>query len=268
MSYLLEGLSTEDARRIRSRYGVFAREERPLSASRIAVVDSEVEGFLRFQGGREGRPETYRLEQQWWGIKLLAYSYEFAGWYDMASGSGKLALAANEDAPFHRAIENYLRVITAHRALAQGALLVHGAGVIRDGRAHVFFGPSGAGKTTVTLLSEGDLVLGDDLVMIREGEGTDVLAVAVPFRGVFREAPETDRSFPVAGLYRLVQAPRDFLEPIPTGRGLAELLGSLPFVMEGANPARALEVASRVVARVPVHRLHFRKSADFWRLLS
>jgi hypothetical protein len=84
---------------------------------------------------------------------------------------------------------------------------------------------------------------------------------------VFREPPETERSFPLSGLYRLVQAPSDFLETLPTARGAAELLGSLPFVMEGGGGTRALEVAGRVVSQVPVHRLHFRKSPDFWKLL-
>ena len=162
--------------------------------------------------------------------------------------------------------KNYLRSVSAHRALEQDGFLLHGAGVVRNGCAHLFFGPSGSGKTTVTMLSEGDLILGDDLMLIQAGE-EGYRAWPVPFRGVFREPPRTEESFPLAAFYRLIQAPSDFLETLPPARGVAELLGSLPFVLEGGGGSRALEAVARAVAQVPVHRLHFRKSPDFWSLL-
>jgi hypothetical protein len=58
------------------------------------------------------------------------------------------------------------------------------------------------------------------------------------------------------------------VEPLSKARGAADLMGSLPFVMEGGGGSKALEVVSRVVGRVPVYRLRFRKSPDFWKLVS
>ena len=263
----LEGLSEEDEALLRARYGIFIHEGKSAAGeARVEVVEAEVPGFLRAHGMRDGSPEIYRLEQFREGSRLFAYSYEFAGWYDADSREGQLALVSSRADLLHRAVENYLRTVTAHRALEQGGFLLHGAGLVRAGKAHVFFGPSGSGKTTVTLLSPNDLVLGDDLILIREGEG-GYEACSVPFRGLYREPPETDRSFPLAGFYRLVQHPSDSLEPLPPGRGAAELMGSLPFVMEGGGGARALQAVSEAVSRVPVYRLRFRKSADFWSLI-
>jgi len=264
----LEGLAPEDESLIRARYGIFIQDgPAPPGEPRVEVVEAEVPAFLIPRGIQEEAPEFYRLEQFWQGDRLFAYSYDFAGWYDRGSGEGQLALTSSRSEVLYRAVENFLRSVMAHRFLEEGAFLLHGAGVVRAGRAYVFYGPSGSGKTTVTLLSEGDLVLGDDLVLIRERE-SGCEACPVPFRGHYREPPETDRGFPLAGFYRLVQDRSDSLEPLSPARGAADLMGSLPFVMEGGRPGRALEVVSRVVSRVPVYRLRFRKSPDFWKLVS
>jgi len=263
---LFDGFSQEDSALLKARYGSFVSGTSPADAGRIRIVEAEVPGFLkpRMEGGV---PELYRLEQSWSGSRLTAYAYEFAGWFDFEERRGQLAIAPVGGDPVHRGVENFLRVVCAHAFLRQGGLLLHAAGVVRGDRAHLFFGPSGSGKTTVTLLSERQTILGDDLVLIRAASGA-FEACAVPFRGLYREPPETDRAFPLAGLYRLVKDRDDFLAPLPPSRGAAELLGSLPFVMESGEGARALGIAGRIVDATPVQRLHFRKSADFWRLIA
>jgi len=267
--FRLEGLAPAEEAQIRARYGIFATgSAADTNEVRVDVVEAGVPGFLNARGSVGGLPESYRLEQRWEEHRLLAYSYEFAGWYDARTRTAQLALTSKDGEALHRAVENFLRVVTAHRVLEDGGFLLHGAGLVRGGRAHVFFGPSGAGKTTVTLLSEGDLVLGDDLVLVREGDGGQE-AFAVPFRGLYREPPETNRSFPLAAFYRLVQHPADSLELLSPARGVGELLASLPFVLEsGTTSSAAVEAVSRAASAVPVYRLRFRKSPEFWDLLS
>jgi len=261
-----EGFAEEDRNLIRARYGSFVADRQPEGAGRINIVEAEVPGFLRSRHLESGVPEVYRLEQVWRGEQLIAYAYEFAGWFDFGSRRGQLAIAPSHGDPLHRAVENFLRVVAAHWFLRRGGLLIHASGVVRKGKAHLFFGPSGSGKTTVTSLSGDDLILGDDLVLVRESNG-GFEACAVPFRGLYREPPQTDRAFPLAGLYRLVKDRDDFLVDLAPSLGTAELMGSLPFVMEGGGGSEALETASRIVRGLTVQRLHFRKSSDFWRLL-
>jgi hypothetical protein len=138
--------------------------------------------------------------------------------------------------------------------------------VVRGSAAHLFFGPSGAGKTTVTTLSGDALILGDDLVLLREGK-LGIEACSVPFRGLYREPPETDRAFPLAGLYRLIQDRDDFLVDLTPSQAVAELIGSIPFVVMGEESGQVLDFVGRLVHSAPVRRLHFRKSAEFWSLL-
>ena len=262
----LSGLSASDRDLIRSRYGCFIRETAAFAAGEIEIVEAEVPGFLKPRTAAASEPEYYRLEQAWSDDRLVCYSYEFAGWFDPARRCGKLAVARIDAGPLHRVFENFLRVVAAHWFLRQGSLLVHASGVVRGGAAYLFFGPSGAGKTTVTLLSEGDLILGDDLILLQPN-GQSFEACSVPFRGVYRETPGTDRAFPLAAAYRLVQDRQDFVEEMPASRAAAELMGSLPFVMEGGGGGRAMEIAARLARVTPVHRLHFRKSAEFWKLI-
>jgi hypothetical protein len=260
------GLSSSDRDLVRSRYGCFIREEAAPGAGEIDIVEAEVPGFLKPQPTAAGEVEYYRLEQVWSDERLICYSYEFAGWFDASRHCGKLAIARLEGDPLHRAFENFLRVVAAHWFLRRGSLLIHASGVVRGGAAYLFFGPSGAGKTTVTLQSEGDLILGDDLILL-QAKGEAFEACSVPFRGLYREAPETDRAFPLAAAYRLIQDREDFVEEIPASRAAAELMASLPFVMEGEGGGRAVEIAARLARVVPVHRLHLRKSPGFWSVI-
>ena len=263
----LQGFSEEDRSLLRARYGRFTADEQLPDAGRIQVVEAEVPGFLKSRHLEGGIPEVYRLEQSLSGSRLTAYAYEFAGWFDFEERRGQLAIAASRGDPVHRAVENFLRVVCAHWFVRRGGLMVHAAGVVRDGRAYLFFGPSGSGKTTVTLLSEGCTILGDDLILLRAGE-SGFEACAVPFRGLYREPPSTESAFALAGLFRLVKDSEDFVAELPPSRGAAELLGSLPFVMESGQGALAIEIASQIVRTTPVRRLHFRKSANFWSLIA
>ncbi len=80
--------------------------------------------------------------------------------------------------------------------------------------------------------------------------------------------PQSGASYPIASLNRLVQSDEVGLERIEGARALAELSGSLPFVMqEPAEAARALAAAQRVVENVPVGRLKFRRDASFWQAI-
>ena len=55
------------------------------------------------------------------------------------------------------AVHNLLRWLLVNPLLRKNAFLLHGAGMIRDGRGYALFGQSGAGKSTAT-----DLIAGSD----------------------------------------------------------------------------------------------------------
>lgn len=267
----LEGLSSRQQSELAARYGIFARPGSDGAAPDllVSVHRSPCSRFLELP--RTVPAETYRLLSRQVGGNaggdLMAWSYEWAARWSRSRGRVTLAAASGDRKVFDRIVENCLRLIFAHEMLERGGMLLHGAGVVRNGSAYVFFGPSGAGKTTVTTLSAGDLILSDDLVMIVRRE-SGFAACSVPFRGLLTPAATTDRDYPLAGLFRLVQDREDRVEPLDAPRAVGELVQSLPFVTDCPEAApRMLEVASAVAAAAPVSRLRFRKDRTFWRVV-
>ncbi len=258
----LDDLSEEQAGRIARRFHAFVASRAGTPDVAVAMRQAGVGRFLLWPA-REA--EVYRLESRLAGDRLFLWSYEFAGWWERAGLRALLALVRPEGHLFDRGLENFLRVLTASYILEAGGFLLHASGVVRGGRAYVFFGPSGSGKTTVTHLSPGDTILSDDLTLVVRRPDGSYEAAGIPFGLAHHRTPETGGSFPIAGFYRLVQSREVALEPLAGARALAEVSGSLPFVMqETRQAAKAIEVVARAIETIPVHRLRFRKDDAFW----
>ena len=261
----LEGLSAAQRSRLADRFRVFvaepAGEHAPL---RLLLTRAGRDQFLALprQGGeiyRMGR-RTTAGGRDWW-------SYEFAGRITSRTRIAELALVDDAGPRFDRGLENFLRALTASFVLDAGGLLVHAATVVRAGRAYVFFGPSGAGKTTVTRLSEHDVVLSDDMTLVLPGREA-FEAVGIPFGMAHHHVPDTRDAFPIAGLHRLVQSPSVERTPLRGASALAELTACLPYICEDREEAsRSLDIAGHLLSRVPAWRLFFRKDDSFWNVI-
>lgn len=164
-------------------------------------------------------------------------------------------------------IDYFLRVVCALYAFQSGGLLFHAAGIVRKGEAYVFFGHSGAGKTTLSRLSSNYQVLNDDLVLLQPQE-KGWLVHGTPFFNPTQIDPQGHRHAPLVGLYRLVQDKNVFLEPTSPGQALAEIIANVPVI--SANPDQATELfmrAQTLLLQTPILQLHFRKDATFWDVL-
>jgi hypothetical protein len=206
-------------------------------------------------------PGLYVINSSFQDGRLTFESYFEAGSVDMATGQGELLMAPNSS------IENFLRVLYSWRCIYEDALLVHSAGVIKDGKAFVFFGPSRSGKTTITCLSLDHTVLSDDLVIIKKRNGA-YKVYGVPFRGDMPEAPRTNARANLYGLFRLKKDTRHFTKPLGHSQAVAELISCVPFVMEDPIMSqRVIDICTDLVASVPVKELHFRRDKGFWRVI-
>jgi hypothetical protein len=254
---------------LRERFGLFVEAPDPPSGQGATPLDLEV--TIRSSHERQYLPtpqedghRIYRLESRVGHGRLEAWSYSFRGSVSLDGPDGELAVCETGFEPPARSIENFLRVALAWKAAARGALLLHAAGVVRDGRAFVFFGPSGSGKTTVTRFARPGIVLNDDIILLTRAEG-GLFASGVPFKGSDDVGVEHPGRFPLAGLFRLSQATEDRAERIPLVRAVGELAGSVPFVTDTPGGLeRTLGLLEGFAREVPVFVLRFRKSGDFW----
>lgn len=165
------------------------------------------------------------------------------------------------------ALDSLIRVLLSVLLLPCRGFLLHAATVVRAGRAYVFTGGSGAGKSTVASLSPPGSVLTDEISLLRCSNGS-WHAYGTPFWGEFR-AEGANCKVPVAGIYSLVQDPEDRVEQLSAKEALRALLPNILFFASSKPETEALlSVLSAAAEKVPVYRLYFRRHAGFWEVIS
>lgn len=147
-----------------------------------------------------------------------------------------------------------------HRLAREGAVEVHACGVVWRGRALVFCGRSGAGKSTTARLwrrhARDARLLSDDRVVLRPGR-RDVRAHGTPWHGEGGFA--SARSAPLGALFFLRHARATRLVPLRRGEAAARLFArSFPPPWDREGVARALDACADAAVRAPAFELAFR----------
>jgi hypothetical protein len=163
--------------------------------------------------------------------------------------------------------DTVLRLVHTLLLSVQGGFLLHAASSIRNGRAFVFSGPSGAGKTTMTRLAPQDAtILTDEISYIRKQDDA-YCAFGTPFSGELARAGENVNA-PIASLYLLEHGAENRIEPMSGARAGAALLRNILFFAEDAPLVeRVFDTACDLVSRIPVSRLKFAPDARVWEMI-
>lgn len=172
-------------------------------------------------------------------------------------------------------IDSLLRILHSLLLAPQGGFLLHAASAVRNGRAYVFTGVSGAGKTTISRLAPPDVsLLTDEISYIRPDtsgihpDSSGYRAFGTPFAGELGE-PGKNISAPLAAVYILAKGPENRIEPVSAAEATRTLLRNVLFFAE--DPALVNAVFGAVcefVSRVPVRRLTFFPDARVWEYIS
>ena len=164
------------------------------------------------------------------------------------------------------ALDSLLRVLLSWKLTGCDGFLLHAATVIRNGKAYVFTGRSGAGKSTVASLSPEGSVLTDEISLLRRENGV-WRAYGTPFWGEFRAAG-SNTSAPVKGVFRLMQAAENRVTPLRPVEILRALLPNvLFFSAESEANRRLLEILGRAAEEISSYELAFSKNRTFWEVL-
>lgn len=164
------------------------------------------------------------------------------------------------------ALDSLLRMFLSWALLSEQGFLLHAATVVQQGKAHVFFGRSGAGKSTVSRLSPHGSVLTDEISLLKHVDG-EWRAFGTPFWGEFR-ADGQNMSAPVAGFFRLVQSASNRVERLRPAELLKALLPCvLFFSSERADHERLLQILVAACQDSMGYNLHFQKNRSFWEVL-
>ncbi len=183
---------------------------------------------------------------------------------DEALVAGTLHFDATPRGP-HYALDYPLdELLFQHRLAREGAVEVHGCGVVWQGRTLLFCGRSGAGKSTTARLwkrhARGARLLSDDRVVLRPGKRS-VRAYGTPWHGDGGFASPT--SAPLGALFFLRHGKATRLRPLSRAEAAARLFTRCfppPWDREGV--ARALDACADAAARVPAFELSFRPRSE------
>lgn len=259
-----EGLDDALAATLDSRWGGFcldAPDVAPTLTVRCVAAESP---WLPAAPG-----EDYRIEAELEGGLPVVRSYRFLAGPE-APGLWRAAIARDGGEPEGRVLDNLARWFTARCAVESGGLALHGAGVLRDGRAFLFAGKSRSGKSTAVRLSAPARSLGDDFA-VAWPEGDAWWTCAVPFDNAERapDRPGASR-LPLARVCRLIQAPEaSVVRVAPPAVAAAALLSlaAFPWALPDLLDDLAANASAYAGAGPGLVDLRFRPDPDFWPLL-
>lgn len=170
-----------------------------------------------------------------------------------------------DDLALKHALINWYSAWLIHR---REGLLVHSSCVVDGGKAWMFVGHSGAGKSTAAELSAPRPILSDEATLLLLDADGSVTIHDSPLRSENEERGEADAS-PLGGIHFLVQAEEVRREPVGKVEALIGLMDKV-FYWKHSKPetAKMIAVCREVVQRVPAYELHFQKNDSFWEVIS
>lgn len=176
------------------------------------------------------------------------------------------------------ALDSALRIMHSLLLADSGGFLLHSASAIcgedadrwettapSNGRAFLFSGVSGAGKTTITRLAPTRVtLLSDEISYVRPTADGSYRAFGTPFSGELAK-PGENCSAPIAALFFLEQGQENQIQELPPSEAVHKLMRNILFFAEDRRLIENLfATASDFVQKVPVRRLTFYPDSRVW----
>jgi hypothetical protein len=193
------------------------------------------------------------------GDEWLIERGDFHARWDPRSGRGSVRQNAN---PY--SLDSVLRILHSLILAERGGFLLHAGSAISDGRACLFSGVSGAGKTTMTRLAPPDVTLLTDEISYLRPNAEGYSAFGTPFAGELARAGENCTA-PVSALFFLEKGPQNRVDELSSAEAVRRLMRNILFFAEDRGLVeKLLATACEFVARVPIRRLTFYPDARVW----
>ena len=238
----------------------------------VKLLENRYSGFVA-QGGRAeydfevdlGAPGldsdadvTVQRDKSGWTFRRGDFRAE----WDPTARRGRIRQTPN---PY--SMDSVLRIVHTLVLAEQGGFLVHAASAVRNGKAFLFSGVSGAGKTTISRLAPPDAaVLTDEISYVRR-EGQSYRAYGTPFAGELARVGE-NVSAPLDTFFLLAKGAKNKIEDVSAAQAGRALLRNILFFAEDPETVRPVfDSVWEFVERVPVKRLTFVPDARVWELI-
>jgi hypothetical protein len=166
------------------------------------------------------------------------------------------------------AIDSVMRIVLSLVLARRDGFLLHSASAVRKGRAFLFSGVSGAGKTTIARHAPSDaILLSDEISLVRRTPG-GYCAFGTPFAGELGIAGEQIEA-PIQTLFFLRKGPFNRTSRIEPSGAAAMLLRDILFFADDSTLMESVfATACDFVARVGVLELTFKPDRDVWEAIA
>ena len=187
---------------------------------------------------------------------------DFRARWDPRAGRGRIRQSAD---PY--SIDSVLRIVHTLILAREGGFLLHAASAVRSGRAFLFSGVSGSGKTTISRLVPADVTLLTDEVSYVRRDTDGYRACGTPFAGELARLGE-NCSAPIRTLFLLEKGCENKIEPVATAEAVRSLLRNILFFAQDAELVRLIfRSACEFVECLPVQRLTFVPDERVWDMI-
>ncbi|MCF0160013.1 MAG: hypothetical protein HUJ99_04430, partial [Bacteroidaceae bacterium] len=166
----------------------------------------------------------------------------------------------------HFICENILRFLYAQNTASRQTICVHASAVEHQGKAYLFMGHSGSGKSTHSQLwlkhFSGTTLINDDNPVIRLDEQGQPIVYGSPWSG--KTPCYKNVAYPLGGMTRIMQANKNAIEayrPIDGYRFLRASASGLPFIDRTVADG-LYETVEQIIRQFPVYLLACKPDKD------
>ena len=187
---------------------------------------------------------------------------DFRAEWDLRRREGWIRQCAN---PY--SIDSVLRITHSLLLAMEGGFQLHASSAIRNSRAFLFAGVSGAGKTTTVKLAPTDAVILTDEISYVRRTGNSYRAYGTPFAGELAR-PGANATAPVQQVCLLKQSLQNRLRPVRRAEATRALMRHvLFFAQDHELVERVLDSVVHFVSSVEVVEMEFTPDQRAWELI-
>jgi hypothetical protein len=224
----------------------------------------------------ENKPDIFLTIKQGYGIPFIDYQVEITKQdgkitfrradylIEVTTDYQSATIHAYDEFALKHAMTNLYSAFIVYK---QWGLLIHSSCVIEDGKAHLFAGQSGAGKSTAAKLSSPRSLLSDEATIVQIA--TDGIFVHnSPFRSEILTGGDED-CVPLASMQLLHQSLQNNRITMGKADTLLQLMDKIFYWKHDPEETKTiLRLLTRLVDQVPAYDLYFKKDNTFWELIS
>jgi hypothetical protein len=234
---------------IKEKYVHFLVEEEP-----DILVETQI--ITEFMAGDNFLPDIRHEDH----LSLIERP-DFHARYDGKTGACSLKL---KDSIY--SFESFCRIFLTDYLLRRDGFLLHATALIRKEKGYIFTGASGSGKSTIGALSPDNILLSDEIIIVRKMERR-YRVYGTPFISKFMTGG-VNRGIDVDKLFYLNKSPKHFTEKLSEKAALSKFLGNTVFFSRSkSDNMQIFLICSDFISSVPSFDLYFKPENSVWQVI-